>query len=197
MKSIVPVASRNRLILVGSLLGILFGSFLVYRLSGRPLILETARGRYRVLNSRYVHGTNLTFSVTSPGETWVRSQLAHLGVGRKTPRGHGGFGNNVGVHAIAILCKGRVPNEDLMQVDAECITDVGQIVRLNGRMTVPGPTHRVYFVFFFTDREMKTLHERGFTDSEVTNFSPSLIRLLRRSDRQELTRLPIPHQKSP
>lgn len=196
MKSTLPVASRNRLLLVGSLLSLLFAGFLVYRLNGRPLILETARGRYRVVSSRYVHGTNLTFSVTSPAEMWVRSELARLGVGRNTPRGHSGFSNHVGVHAIAILCKGRVPNEDLMQVDAECITDVGQIVRLNGRMTIPGPTHRVYFVFFFTDREMKTLHERGFADSEVTNFSPSLIRLLRRSDRQELTRLPVTHEKS-
>src|SRR6185436_11323946 len=92
-----------------------------------PVFLETAQGRYQLLSARYVYGTNLTLSATEDqAKGWLRRQLDRVGIHTKGSRGGSGFAPGIGIHAIALLCKGEVPNEDLAQIDAECITEFGQ-----------------------------------------------------------------------
>jgi hypothetical protein len=161
---------------------------------GKPMFLETAKGRYQVISARYIYSTNLAFSADTPAELWGRRQLDRVGIHLKGDRrADSGFIRGIGIHAIAVLCKGQVPDENLMQVDAECITEAGQTVRLNTRLLRRGSHDRVYIVFTETDAEIKDLYSDGLADAPVTNFSPRTLRIFRKSDHHELTRLDLSH----
>ena len=188
--------TKKRLILGAALFVIIVVTIAAWRIGkppGKPVFLDTARGRYRLISSRYVHGTNLVFSADSSAEEWGRRQLDRVHIPLQGSRGGSTFSKGIGIHAIALLCEGRVPSEDLMQIDVECITESGQTVRLRDRMTNPGSRDRVCFIFYYADSEIKDLHRYGYADAVVTNFLPRQLRILRASDHRELSLVNLSH----
>ena len=159
----------------------------------RPLFMETPQGRYEVLSARYRHGTNLTFSADSAVEIALRRGLDRFGIHLKGSRGSGGFRQDIGIHAIAVRCRGRIPTDSLSQMDFECITKSGQPVRLNHWLTTKGSEDRVCFVFFYADSEIPELRRLGFANNEVTNFCPTQLHAFRKSDHHQLTILDLSH----
>lgn len=144
--------------------------------------IVTAKGRYEVVKTRCVHGTNLTFSADIPGAPWARRQLKRVGIHLKAPRDAiGSWKGDAEIYAVAVSCKGHASDEDLNQIDVECQTEAGQTLSTIDNLILHGPNNRVCFIFFYTD-----------TDSTITNLMAKEVRIFRKSDRQELTRLTLP-----
>jgi hypothetical protein len=155
--------------------------------------MQTPSGSYQVLAAKNIHGTNLHFSADSPFEISLRRNLDRLGVHLKGDRGKPGFAEDIGIHAIALRYQDRVPAGDLSQVLFECVTESGQTVRLNHRIIMQGSRGRTCLIFFYADSAIPDLYRLGFCESEVTNFCPVQLRLLRKSDHFELSRLDLEH----
>jgi hypothetical protein len=181
------VRKIRKSVILGTALVAVSAGIIAHGLTRKPVYMDTAKGRYRVISARYVHGTNLTFSAELPAAVWARKQFDRFGIHLKGSRGTSPFVQGMGIHTIAILCDGRVPDEDLTQIDAECKTESGHIVRLNHRMKIVGSGNRICIIFFYADSEIPLLHFTRSADSEVTNFCPAQLRIFRTLDHKELS----------
>ena len=152
---------------------------------------ETPTGCYRVINARYASGTNLTFATDKPILESLRRRLDMLGIHLKGSRGDKPFLAGVKVHAISVLCKGPIHDNDLVGMDPACFDGAGRRIALNHRMQKPISGDRVYFIFYYTDADNEQLHRLGLADFDVTNFCPRQLVLLRKSDGHELSRLDL------
>ena len=170
-------------------------SVLVLRMVARPsrgaAFLETNKARFRVISAQYVHGTDMVFSTDNPIAELGRRLLDRFGIHVSGSRGWKPFSQGVPIHAIAVLCQEALPNEDLMGVDAQCITASGQIIRLTTATIRHCSSARVYFIFYYGDNNISQLHLMGWADSDVTNFCPKRLCILRKSDHHELSNLEL------
>jgi hypothetical protein len=183
----------RKFFVLGTLLVAVTAGIITHRLIRKPVYMETAKGRYRVISARYVHGTNITFSAEFPWVLWGRKLLDRVGIHLAGSRPGSPFARGMGIHTIAILCDGRVPDEDLTLIEAECKTESGQTVRLNHRMKLAGSGSRVCILFYYADYDIPLLRLMGMADSEVDDFSPRQLRIMRAADRKELSILNLSH----
>jgi hypothetical protein len=160
-------------VILGTALVAVAAAIIAHWMTLKPIYLDTANGRYRVISARYVHGTNLTFSAEFPGVVWSRKQLDRFGIHLKGSRGTSPFVQGMGIHVIAVMCDGRVPDEDLRQIDAECKTESGQTVRLNHRMKIVGSGNRICIIFFI---RILILHFSISRDSRIPKLPISVPR---------------------
>ncbi len=187
--------TRIRLILAAAVLAVLATTMTVLRQTAKPVFLETTTARYRVISARYMSGTNLTLARDQPIKGWYRRQRTKMG--RPLP-GIGSpwtFHDGVMRHAIVVLCEGQFnPNEGrqmIEQINAQCIDAAGGTISFNRITCVPRNDDRFWLVWEYTDPEITNLHRNGLADFEVTNFCPRQLRLVRKSDHHELTRLEL------
>jgi hypothetical protein len=153
--------------------------------------LQTDKARFRVIRARYVHGADLSFSIDNPIAEWGRQALDRFGIHLRGSRRLRPFSRGVPIHAIELLCEETLANEDLSGVDAQCITESGQIVHLTAWITQHCASGRIYFIFYYADNTINQLHMMGWADSDVTNFCPKRLCILRKSDHHELSNLEL------
>ena len=184
---------NKRLVIASAVIALLLAT-LAFLWPRNRIFLQAPHGRYEVLSARYAHGTNMTVSTfEDQAKGWFRRQLDRVGIHTKGSRGGSDFSSGVGIHAIALICRGSLAADDLAQVDAECVTDSGQTVRLNHRITKRASAGRFLLVYFYTDDELTNLHMFGFANSPVTNFSPRRLSFFRTADHQKLGTLDLSH----
>ncbi len=111
------------------------------------------------------------------------------------------------MHVISIHCEAReaansdsrfaARNQELLQgmseVEALCTDAAGRTIRLQNGHFFFGTEKIVWFIWFYSDSEIGVLHRWGLADVEIANFCPRQLRLIRKSDRHELTRLELAH----
>jgi hypothetical protein len=200
---------RSKCIIVTvPLLGIVTGIAIGVLRAKPDTFLETTTGRYRVVTARFASGTNHSFIVNTPLRMWLKRHLSPLGIhlaGREWPDPPMWPGRTM--HVISVRCEAReaansdsrlsARNQELLQgmsaVEAECIDDTGRTIRLKNGHFFFGTEKIVWFVWFYSDPEIGVLHQWGLAESEITNFCPRQLRLIRKSDHQELTRLELAH----
>ena len=153
--------------------------------------LQTDKACFRVISARYVHGTDLVFSTDNPIAEFGRQVLDRFGIHLRGSRGLRPFSRGVPIHAIEVLCQEALPNEDLSGVDAQCITESRQTIRLTSSVIQHCSSGRVYFIFYYGENSISQLHMMGWADSDVTNFCPKRLCILRKSDHHELSSLEL------
>jgi hypothetical protein len=190
--------TRIRLILAAAVLAVVATTLTALKQTAKPVFLETTTARYRVISARYMSGTNLTFARDQPIKGWYRRQLAKMGRPQPGIWIPWTFPDGGMRHAIVVLCEGQLNSneskqitEQLMEMNAHCIDAAGGTIRFNRFMGISSNDDRFWLVWEYTDAEITNLHRNGLADFEVTNFCPRQLRLLRKSDHHELTRLEL------
>jgi hypothetical protein len=140
-------------------------------------------------------GTNLTFARDQPIKGWYRRQLAKMGGPLPGIGIPWTFQDGVIRHAIVVLCEGQFnPKESrqmMEEMNTQCIDAAGRTINFNKIMCILRNDGRFWLVWDYADSEITNLHRNGLADVEVTNFCPRQLRLLRKSDYRELTRLEV------
>jgi len=168
---------------------------IVFRPSAKPVYLETTTARYRVLSARYVVGTNLSFAQDEPPVAWYRRTRKAVRLPMRGFPGDWTFRDGLKRRAIAILCDGRFPINQMSQIaqenEAACIDDEGRTIHFSGMTSIARNDERFWFVWSYAESELANLQQRGYADFQVTNFCPRQLCLFRKSDHHELTRLEL------
>ncbi len=197
---------RKRIVIAASVLAVITG-VLISALSTKPgSFLQTTTGRYRVMTAQFVSGTNHVFAINTPQRMWWKRQMGKMGIhvaGREWPDPPMWPGHKM--HVISVRCEAleaansntrlTARSQELLrgmsEVEAECIDEAGRKIRLKNVIFPFGTEKIVWFVWYYSDAEIGALHRWGLADTEITNFSPRQLRLIRKSDRHELTRLDL------
>lgn len=196
----------SRIIATVAIVALIVASGTGVFMSSPKLYLETTTGRYRVVEAKFSSGSNHLFTVNTPARMWWKRQMLKVGInvaGRTRPDGPMWGGQKMNV--ISILCeasgnagsealiaaRSREINEGISGMEAECVDDAGNVIRLKHVLTPFGTEQIVWFVWHFSDEEIAGLHRMGLSDVVITNFCPRQLRLIRKSDRAVLTRLEL------
>jgi hypothetical protein len=96
-----------------------------------------------------------------------------------------------------VLCEGKYPGSDetermIRELDMEAIDAGGRTLRFPSITTIRRNDARFWFIFRIAPSPAD-IEERGGLAFAITNFCPTELRFLRKSDNHELTRLRISH----
>src|SRR6266516_2671827 len=187
--------SKKRLIMAAAAAVLIVTAKIAFKSGMEPVFLETTTVRYRVLNARYMVGTNLIFAQDEPIAAWYRRTRKAVRLPMRGFPGDWTFRDGVKRHAIAILCEGQFPSNQISQIaqemEAACIDDAGRTIRFSGITAIARNDARFWLIWSYAESELTNLQQSGHADFQVTNLCPRQLCLSRKSDRHEIARLDL------